>query len=139
MKFYFQHFTLVYFYFFGEKVGQVGTGPLGPSPCYNPVVGGTRSIYWIPRLFFPFFDFVFSALLLGKSSFSAFNSTQLSALCFCVICITGNPVYLSGASGSFQWRLKFESLIYEMLLSKKNPKQTSLKRKILCFSHFLFS
>ena len=38
------------------------------------------------------------ALLLGKSSFSAFNTTQLRAICFCVTCTTGNPVYANGAS-----------------------------------------
>ena len=55
-----------------------------------------QSTYWISKLssFLRFFSSVLP-LLLGKSSFRVFNTTQLSALCFCVTCTTGNPVTLT--------------------------------------------
>ena len=73
----------------------------------SSIVGVTRSTHWIPRLFF--FNFLFSALLLGKSTFNAFNTTQLSSLFFCVTCTIGNPVYAHGAS-SFAMVSEFVSI-----------------------------
>ena len=48
--------------------------------------------------FFVIFRLAQPALLRGKSSFRAFNTTQLITLCFCVTFTTGNPVYDPGGS-----------------------------------------